>query len=351
VFLAMSAVTTLGFDFSPIAEEKDRRNNRRRRFVVGESLRRRTFAVSASTATIDVNDAHDSTEAFRRRSVDETVERGDSRTSLKKIEQDKEASRSVASQTWRAVSRPKSAATFLAFLVMSASMAVTDTYLFLWMEQLGASRLCMGVALGFTCLSEVVVFKKEAAIKNAISTEQSIALILFCYAARQWFYAAMPFLTHATPLGAWIILPGAAPARHHVRAVLVRRYRVRACDRTRKRVERRHGRLRRRERRREFPGIGARRRRVSETRRRRFVRRDRVYELLTGVPGLRRAGTKTTNTKNTPGEVRHATQTPRSFFATFRESFRAKKTFFFANRRGAGWRPVAADEVEMRGEI
>jgi MFS family permease len=60
---------------------------------------------------------------------------------------------------------------------------------------------------------------------------------------------------------------------------------------------------------------------------------------------------KTTNAKNTPGEVRHATQTPRSFFATFRETFRAKKTFFLANRRGAGWRPVAADEVEMRGEI
>jgi hypothetical protein len=49
--------------------------------------------------------------------------------------------------------------------------------------------------------------------------------------------------------------------------------------------------------------------------------------------------------------VRHETQTPRSFFATFRETFRAKKTFFLANRRGAGWRPVAADEVEMRGEI
>ena len=105
------------------------------------------------------------------------------------------------------MTRPAAAATFLAFLVMSASMAVTDTYLFLWMEQLGASRLCMGVALGFTCVSEVVVFKKEARIKKAISTEGSVVLILFCYAARQWFYAALPFLNAATPLGTWIVLP------------------------------------------------------------------------------------------------------------------------------------------------
>jgi hypothetical protein len=50
--------------------------------------------------------------------------------------------------------------------------------------------------------------------------------------------------------------------------------------------------------------------------------------------------------------VRNETQTRRSFFATFRETFFSpKKTFFLANRRGAGWRPVAADEVEMRGEI
>jgi MFS family permease len=351
VFLAMSAVTTLGFDFSPIAEEKDRE-------IIDEDVLSSenlsdgaTFAVSASTATIDVHDEHDSTEVFRRRSVDETVERGHSRTSLKKKEQDKQASRSVARQTWRAVSRPKSAATFLAFLVMSASMAVTDTYLFLWMEQLGASRLCMGVALGFTCLSEVVVFKKEAAIKNAISTEQSIALILFCYAARQWFYAALPFLTRATPLGAWIILPaqllhgitfglfwsvGTAFARQIAPTNALSAvmgvfgganaggsflgsalggvvYRKRGGDGL-------------------FAGIGS-------------------MNFLLGCLACVALVRNTTNTKNTPGEVRHETQTRRSFFATFFESFRAKKTFFFANRRGAGWRPVAADEVEMRGEI
>jgi hypothetical protein len=199
----------------------------------------------------------------------------------------------------------------------------------------------------------VVVFKKEAAIKNAISTEQSIALILFCYAARQWFYAAMPFLTHATPLGAWIILPvqllhgitfglfwsvGTAFARaiapeNALSAVMgvfgganaggsflgsalggvV--FRKRGGDGL-------------------FAGIGS-------------------MNFLLGCLACVALVRNKTYTEKTPGEVSNAT--PRSFlrslFATFRETFRAKKTFFFANRRGAGWRPVAADEVEMRGEI
>ena len=207
VLLAMSAATTLGFDFSPLAaadggksDARDEDEDAREKNLAEESrdLATRDEALlglgSVSTATATIEDAsfENDESSFEKNGTPR-------RAGLENA--------SLATQTLRAVTRPAAAATFLAFLVMSASMAVTDTYLFLWMEQLGASRLCMGVALGFTCVSEVVVFKKEARIKKAISTEGSVVLILFCYAARQWFYAALPFLNAATPLGTWIVLP------------------------------------------------------------------------------------------------------------------------------------------------
>ena len=201
VLLAMSAATTLGFDFSPLAaaeggeggaRDEDARESAKNVAEESRDAVRDDALAAVSTATATIEDA--------------SFEKSESRFGTRGIRAGVENA-SLATQTLRAVTRPAAAATFLAFLVMSASMAVTDTYLFLWMEQLGASRLCMGVALGFTCVSEVVVFKKEARIKKAISTEGSVVLILFCYAARQWFYAALPFLNAATPLGTWIVLP------------------------------------------------------------------------------------------------------------------------------------------------
>ena len=112
------------------------------------------------------------------------------------------SSLSVVSRVLVVVSRPGVALMFLVFLVMGASMAVTDVFLFLWLDEQGASRLLMGLALCFTCLSEVVVFAKEKAIKRALSTRWSVSLILLCYALRQWFYAALPAM--ANP---WTVLP------------------------------------------------------------------------------------------------------------------------------------------------
>ena len=99
--------------------------------------------------------------------------------------------RAVASRVFAVVAEPDVALHFLLFLVMGASMAVTDSFLFLWLEELGGSKFLMGLALMFTCLSEVVVFAKEAAIKRALSTEWCVALVLFCYGVRQVFYASL----------------------------------------------------------------------------------------------------------------------------------------------------------------
>jgi MFS family permease len=111
---------------------------------------------------------------------------------------------SVASRTFAAVSTPSRVALFATFAVMSASMAVTDTFLFLWLDDLGGSELLMGVALGFTCLSEVAVFAREAAIKRRLgTTRRCVVLILACYALRQTFYGlALPRL-----VSPWWVLP------------------------------------------------------------------------------------------------------------------------------------------------
>ena len=110
--------------------------------------------------------------------------------------------RAVASRVFAVVAKPDNALHFLLFLIMGASMAVTDTFLFLWLEELGGSKFLMGLALMFTCLSEVVVFAKEAAIKRALSTEWCVALVLFCYGVRQVFYASLG--RWSTP---WVVLP------------------------------------------------------------------------------------------------------------------------------------------------
>ena len=58
------------------------------------------------------------------------------------------------------------------------------------------------LALCFTCLSEVLVFRHEARIKKALSTEWCVALILACYGLRQTFYAVLPSFNNP-----WVVLP------------------------------------------------------------------------------------------------------------------------------------------------
>ena len=199
IFLAMSAVTTTGFDFTPFEETSEHERNEHERNRVDD---RNSFDDSDEDELM-------TTAILTAPGTGSKSKPGVEVLTQAAQENSHTSTESVATKTWRVVSNYTNAATFFAFLLMSASMAVTDTYLFLWMEDpsIGASRLCMGVALGFTCVSEVIVFKKEKKIKKYISTELAIVLILFCYALRQWFYAALPWLSVVTPLGAWIVLP------------------------------------------------------------------------------------------------------------------------------------------------
>ena len=208
IFLAASAATTLGFDFTPFSEEFGDGD-------IGDAGLGGDGGDAGVDSPITSYESDDEDCALTTATVAPDPSAPGTGSKSKPVKSAESAranstnSRGVGSKTWAVVSTPTNAATFFAFTLMSASMAVTDTYLFLWMEDssIGASRLCMGVALGFTCVSEVVLFKNEARIKKHVSTEASIVLILFCYALRQWFYALLPWLSTLTPAGPWVVLP------------------------------------------------------------------------------------------------------------------------------------------------
>jgi PPP family 3-phenylpropionic acid transporter len=87
-------------------------------------------------------------------------------------------------------------------LLMALSMALTDTYLFLHLESLGAPPILMGLALFFTCVAEVPVFFHEKKIKEFLGLDRSMLLILVAYVFRQLGYASLK--SFGSP---WFVLP------------------------------------------------------------------------------------------------------------------------------------------------
>lgn len=108
----------------------------------------------------------------------------------------------VSKRTFKIVTEPSAFLVFLLFLLMALSMALTDTYLFLHLESLGAPPILMGLALFFTCVAEVPVFFYEKKIKDWLGIDKSMLLILVCYVFRQLGYAFLK--SFGSP---WFVLP------------------------------------------------------------------------------------------------------------------------------------------------
>ena len=219
LMLTSAAIASLGMDFSPVDEEERAGTSAKagedEGEGEGEGEGERLLELVASDGAEPAGDsdgggdraADGATADGVSTAIVESMERG--RTDKVALEADTDRPYrlhgrrgNVASRLFVVVTRPDVAATFALFLVMGASMAVTDTFLFLWLDELEGSRLLMGVALCFTCLSEVLVFRFEASIKRVLSTGRCIALILFCYAVRQTFYAILPWFNNP-----WVVLP------------------------------------------------------------------------------------------------------------------------------------------------
>jgi len=99
--------------------------------------------------------------------------------------------KSMRAQLWEVVSLMDVAFRFFGFFVSGASMAITDLFLFLWLEENGGSPAVMGVALLFTCVTEVWIFYNASWIRKRLSLDWSLILTPYCYFVRQMYYAQM----------------------------------------------------------------------------------------------------------------------------------------------------------------
>ena len=113
------------------------------------------------------------------------------------------------------------------YLILGCSLGVVEGFLFLWLEELGVSKVLMGFSLTSTCISEVpiffvagkeVVFVKEPKrqeskrgcfahgslsgnIMERLGFFPCLYLIFLCYAFRLFFYATLTGIPH------WYLLP------------------------------------------------------------------------------------------------------------------------------------------------
>lgn len=110
--------------------------------------------------------------------------------------------RSALSKLMDVASRPYIALTYVTFYICSLFMGCVETYLFLYLDTLGGGELVMGVALTFTCLSEVAVFFFAQRVMSALGVPRSVALVLLCFSLRFSFYWLLPLVGTT-----WAVLP------------------------------------------------------------------------------------------------------------------------------------------------
>jgi len=111
--------------------------------------------------------------------------------------------KSIHAQLWEVVGRVDIALRFFGFFVSGASMAITDVFLFIWLQENGSNAAVMGVALFFTCITEVLIFYNSSWIRKKLSLDWSLILTPYCYFFRQFYYSEMFNIWKS----AWWVLP------------------------------------------------------------------------------------------------------------------------------------------------
>eukprot|EP00775_Hariotina_reticulata_P004764 gene4763-5014_t len=86
---------------------------------------------------------------------------------------------------------------------MGFGIGVIDSFLFLFLQDLGGSEGLMGLTLTVTCLAEVPMFHFQGRILSIISVDTMLHIVLWVYAVRLGLYALLPVLASS----AWAVLP------------------------------------------------------------------------------------------------------------------------------------------------
>ena len=80
--------------------------------------------------------------------------------------------------------------------------ALQEGFLFLYLDSLGASALLEGVAILFTCLSEVLIMAVAQSLIVRLTIDGCLVLIFGCYLVRFVAYVALPAMPSL-----WLVLP------------------------------------------------------------------------------------------------------------------------------------------------
>ena len=98
---------------------------------------------------------------------------------------------------------PRGAARTSLLFCCGAFHAVTEGFLFIYLDALGGSapQFLSGLAIGFTCTSETVVMSYAPWLMRRLGVDMCLVLVLAGYTLRFFGYACLP------SLGTWAVLP------------------------------------------------------------------------------------------------------------------------------------------------
>ncbi|PRW44509.1 major facilitator superfamily [Chlorella sorokiniana] len=99
------------------------------------------------------------------------------------------------------LSNPEAAIFFVQALTMGFGVGNIESYLFLFLDQLGGSETLMGLSLSVTCAAESLVFYFLPAIM-AIGIKRCMHLVFLAFLVRMGWYACLAYAP--TP---WLVLP------------------------------------------------------------------------------------------------------------------------------------------------
>jgi Na+/melibiose symporter-like transporter len=88
------------------------------------------------------------------------------------------------------------------FAVLGGALGVMDGLLFVFLKELGAHEWLDGVALTFTCLSEVAIFFYAKELEARFGATGCLHIVCFCYTARLVYYSLLGSLGSV-----WLVLP------------------------------------------------------------------------------------------------------------------------------------------------
>jgi MFS family permease len=97
------------------------------------------------------------------------------------------------------LTKPEALLFFFATLVMGSTFAFITIYLFIFLQELGANEILMGLCLTFTCISEVPIMFLSGYFIRCCGVRVMYSMVMACYIVRLLIYSVLE--------DPWLVLP------------------------------------------------------------------------------------------------------------------------------------------------